>query len=251
MSNPYKVLYADTNPVFLEVAEATAPDMWDVACTIVSNRTQIQSALDEETFDLVITGGRLSDDIHAVAAKHPRRPPNHVILLDDRVQPLATPGLAMLGRWRFGFESVVTHARNGDWQTLTTPPPPLYIPPVIEPPPPPKPRLRVLYLGHAWNIAEPSHENPEAGSVLVKGARLYRVCSDLRLDFAATAAEATRLIQKGGTYDLIFAEHGAVPQGMETQVIALDPRDTEGSYKLFSETVDARRKTFRATPRPL
>jgi hypothetical protein len=90
----------------------------------------------------------------------------------------------------------------------------------------------------------------DSGSVLVKGARLYRVCSDLHLDFAATAAEATRLTQENGTYDLIFAEQGSVPQGMEAQVIALDPRDAEGSYKLFSETIDARRKAFHATPQP-
>lgn len=250
MSNPYKVLYADTSAVFTEVAEATAPDMEDVACTIITNRAQIQRALDEGTFDLAITGGRLSDDIHAIIANHPRKPPDHVIWLDDPVQPFAVPGLAVLGRWRFGLESIVTHVRKGDWQALTASDAPVYIPPVIEATPPEPPRLRVLYLGHNWNIAEPTYENPGAGSVLVKCARVYRVCSDLRLDFAANATDATRLIQQGGVYDLIFAEHGAVPPGMETQIIALDPRDADGSYKLFSETVDARRKAFHAMPQP-
>jgi ABC-type amino acid transport substrate-binding protein len=136
MSNPYKILYADTNPVFFDVAKTNAADMDGVDCRFIfAWGDRVERALDEGSFDLVITGGVLNDKVHAAVANHPRKPPNHIIMLDDPVQPFTAPGLAVLGRWKFGFESVVTLARNGDWQTLTTPPPPLYIPPKIEPTP--------------------------------------------------------------------------------------------------------------------
>lgn len=246
----YRVLYADGSYVFRDVVEETLYWMPEISCDIAATANRAATFLDENRYDLVISAGDKESEMHKALFNHPRKPAAHVVLLNEEIPPIAAPGAAVLNRWLMGFEAIVTRVRNGDWQALAprkpAPRPPL--PAVVVDTTPP-PRLRVLYMGHKDHFDMQPDRRQEQGSTLIKCVRLYHVCPDIRLDFTATAEDATRMTREGGAYDLIFAEHGLTPpECAGTAVHSLDPHAAEESFQKVRQTIDARRAARHPEP---